>query len=342
MQLQQATRARINSLHITLSTGGFSQGDHIGFEQYQYAKRVLEHPEIDERFYPCIYECPNETGNEWREPEQWRKANPSCDITFNFRSLQDEYKGVLNNPKNEIHFRTLSLNQWLASAAAPWLRMDEWNKGKQPFNESDLYGMPAYVGIDLSMRHDWCVYVIAVPVGDLIYLIPRAFVPDNDIVEKERRDKFLYRYHAKQGQLTLTPGALVDMQVFRQALLADMKHYKVKDIGFDPWGSEDLRLHLQYEHSYQLTVVPPTIQGMAPAIGYMERLVKDNKLRHNSPLLDYCVGNTRAKVDNDNSVKLVKQEENLRIDLAVCSCIALSRHFADPSRFFTSKLFVRL
>lgn len=338
-QLQNATAARINSLQIVLSTAQFV-AEHIGKEQYDYAKRVKADPILDDRYYPCIYECPNETGKEWQHEKQWQACNPSCGITFPLRNLRDDYKTVVNNPKEEFRFRTLRLNQWMVGGMNRWLSQHAWLQGKQAFNENELYGLPAYIGVDFARRHDLCCYVIAVPKNGLLYLLPRSFIPEKLVEDKERTDKFPYRHYASkpENNLYLTTGDCVDTQFLRDKLLEDCRKFFVKEIGMDPHGSESERQQLQFIHGYNVIAVPQTKMFMSSAFAFMEREVIDNRLRHDNPILDWCISNAQAKPVGDDQIMLTKAEDTQRIDLAVASAIALSRYLADPERHYTGNL----
>lgn len=337
-QLQGSTAARRSSLKVVATTAQFTY-DHIGREQLDYAKACKKDPTLDERYHSVIYECENKTGEEWKSEKFWRQANPSADITFPFVELKEAYKKVLINPREEAQFRTLRLNQFISAGFNKWLTTTQWEAGREDFKESDLYGLPAYYGIDAARRHDLFSYSIVVPKDEKLYIITRAFLPESRVEEKERKDKYHYRHDATRDNphVFLTPGDCVDPLYVERQLLEDCKNWEPVEIGFDPaCGMELIRQKFELEHGLPMVEVPPTKTYMSPAIAFTERAIIENQLRHNSDIMSWCIMNCQAKDVGDDMILLTKAEDTQRIDCATALCIAMSRYMASPDKWVST------
>lgn len=70
--------ARMQPLYFLITTAG-NDTNSICYEVHQKAKDILEGRKSDHTFYPVIYGA--DEGDDWTDPEVWKKANPSLGIT---------------------------------------------------------------------------------------------------------------------------------------------------------------------------------------------------------------------------------------------------------------------
>ena len=81
----------------------------ICYETHQKAKDILEGRKIDPTFYPVIYGA--DEADDWTDPEVWKKANPSLNITVGIDKVEAACESAKQNPGEENSFRQLRLNQ---------------------------------------------------------------------------------------------------------------------------------------------------------------------------------------------------------------------------------------
>lgn len=86
--------------------------------------------------------------------------------------------------------------------------------------------------------------VLLFPQGDSdedgYWVLPRFFLPEGAIEDRERKDHVSYSNWARQGLVTLTDGDVIDYRFIRKQVNDDRKRYKVVEIGYDPWNAETL------------------------------------------------------------------------------------------------------
>jgi phage terminase large subunit-like protein len=323
-RIQGAGKARKDHHKIVLSTAQFDKTT-VGYHQYWLAKQTLK-GEIDRAdILPVIFEV--DEHENWRDPTNWRKANPAADVLWPFSRLEDDYKKIESSPIDEAGFRTLALNQWVGHADQ-WIASDVWAKCHSPIDETALHGRPAYVGIDYARRYDLASYCIIVPVDDLVYLLPRFFIPEKMAEKKQRIDRVPYLLLWKDDprcHLFLTEGDVVDPGFMRAKLAEDAKNFDIQEIGFDPYGMEETRQILEAE-GYSMVEITQSPAVMSPAVAHFERLVIQQKIVHDNPILSWNLGNCKIRqIGASDQIMLDKQKSTARIDGVTASCIAITR-----------------
>lgn len=187
-QLANATMARHNGLQISITTAQFNKA-HVFYEEYQYAKKVKENPDVDPNFFQLIYEV--DEHEDWTDPENWWKANPSVPDLVPKEFYFEKFRETQNNPFAESRFRTLLLNQHVGSPIQ-FIASNIWSDCFEDFDESKLYGSPCLIGLDFARRHDLAAYVIVVKSGEKVYALPRFFIPRDIAKDKEKKDSVPY------------------------------------------------------------------------------------------------------------------------------------------------------
>ncbi|MBR4000593.1 MAG: hypothetical protein IKI93_19870, partial [Clostridia bacterium] len=132
--------ARMQPLYFLITTAG-NDTKSICYEIHQKAKDIIEGRKIDHTFYPVIYGA--DEGDDWTDPEVWKKANPSLGITVGIDKVRDACESAKQNPGEENAFRQLRLNQWVKQAVR-WMPMDKWDRCSL-WRNKDL----ATIGLDM-------------------------------------------------------------------------------------------------------------------------------------------------------------------------------------------------
>lgn len=75
---------RANPHICTITTAGFNK---LGpcYELRKYGIEVLENKSIDDSFFVCIFGL--DENDDWKDPKNWKKANPNLGITVFKSSL---------------------------------------------------------------------------------------------------------------------------------------------------------------------------------------------------------------------------------------------------------------
>jgi phage terminase large subunit-like protein len=268
-----------------------------------------------------------EPDDDWTAPATWRKANPSMGVTFQESAIREACESAKQNPSEENVFKTLRLNIWTKQAVR-WMPMDRWDACNAPVDAEALRGRPCYAGLDLSSTQDLTALVLVFPpYGDdgKYSILPFAWVPEETIDQRSRKDHVNYDLWKKQGFILSTDGNVVDYEAIEEKIyeLADM--YQIMELAFDPWNSQMLVGRLAAEG---MTVVPfrQGFASMSPPTKELMKMTLEGKLAHGGhPVLRWCMDNIVIQTDPAGNIKISKAKATEKVDLAVALVMALDR-----------------
>lgn len=297
----------------------------IGWEVHEYARKVLEGEIKDPRWYVRIYGLP-EDEDPWDE-ENWYKANPSLGHTIEIEKVRQAALAARNDPAQERLFRWLRLNQWVSTKQVGWLPLTLWDQTNGKWDLSELVGKRCYIGLDLSSTYDITAACILFPPQDGIpdwRAIFEAWIPEDNMKERVKRDHVPYDRWVNQKYLQATPGNVVDYDFVEARLLALSKQYDLQVIGTDPWNSRMLTQRLMKE-GIEVVEITQNMANMSPAMKEIERLMKSGQMTHEkNPLARWCWGNVNVAVDGNGNIKPMKNKSTDRIDLIVAMINAMA------------------
>jgi phage terminase large subunit-like protein len=326
-----AGMARQNSLVLTISTANFEKTS-IGYEVYQKAKDVVEGRSEDISRFALVKEV-GEHEN-WRDPETWWKALPAVPQIVPKHVYLDDFESCKDDPLQSVRFRTLKLNQWCGSPEC-WITPAAWMRCANSFNESDLYGCEAVIGIDYARKYDLTALCVVVKKNDKFYVMPRFFIPEAIAADKQKRDNVPYTewQRTPSNNLYFTGGDVVD----HNALIARVKHeaslFKIKEVRYDPTEMEITRQELE-RWGYKTIEVGQSNKSMSPNFLFFEKLIKEDNLRHpDNPILNWNLDNCMPKIAGKDQLVVDKASTLQRMDGIDATCIALS-HWIDCTNQF--------
>lgn len=316
--------ARKQPLQFIISTAGDNIHS-IGYELFQKAKDIIDGRKTDPTIYPVVYAA--EPDDDWTDPATWRKANPSMGVTFQESAIREACESAKQNPSEENVFKTLRLNIWTKQAIR-WMPLERWDKCAAPVDVEMLHGRPCYAGIDLSSTQDLTALVLVFPPlmpDEPYYILPFAWVPEETIDQRSRRDHVNYQLWQREGFIFATEGSVVDYEAIEQKILELREYYDIREIAYDRWNAQMLIQHLADEG---MTVVPfgQGFKDMSAPTKELYKLTLEQKLAHGGhPVLRWCMDNCVVQTDPAGNIKLSKAKAVEKIDLAVALVMALDR-----------------
>jgi phage terminase large subunit-like protein len=278
--------------------------------------------------------------------EAMRAANPAFGDFLNADEVKSQAEGARRMPAREAAYRNLVLNQRV-NMTNPMISKAVWDACAQEPDE-DAFTSEVWVGLDLSARNDLTALVTVGKDGEGVWSVrPEFFAPEIGVNERSHRDRVPYDVWAREGVLTLTPGASVDYSVIAKRLVELCSDYSVREIAFDRWRIDILKTELaRLELAEELPLVPfgQGFKDMTPAVDAIESLLLNGKIRHGgNPLLTMCAANAVAIRDPSGNRKLDKSKSTGRIDGIVAMAMALGRaSCAEPQEEYASGRLVTL
>lgn len=318
--LETAVGSRSQPLTIFITTAG---SDRLGpcFKDWERAVKIRDGILVDETFLPCIYAA-DESADPFAE-ETWKAANPNYGITLKPEYFRQMSARAKDSPSDEVVFRTLHLNQWVA-ASSKFFRHGSWEACNRPLRPTA--GRPCYCGLDLASTYDTTAFVAVWPDADGSFDVEAMFWIPEDNAEARKKDRVPYEAWAKAGFVRLTEGDIVDFDVVRDHILEFCAKHWVKGIAVDRWNA----IHLMTQLTAEGQTVHPFGQGYGPMNAptrMLENLVISGKLRHGgNPVLAWQASNVQIKTNDEGLIKPVKKSSHDpgRIDGIVSCVMALS------------------
>lgn len=289
----------------------------IGWEQHDYAAKVISGEIEDPTYWAKIYSY---DGDDIFNEDNWYKANPSLGITIDIDNVREEAIGAKNKPANEKLFRWLRLNQWVQLKRVSWLPITLWDATEADWTLDDMRGRECYVGVDLSSTTDLTGISFLFPPnrldGETMWCFAmRAFIPADNMPERERRDHVPFSDWVRQEFVTATEGAVVDFKYLASYLSSIEKLYRVKYYCADPYKLEYLRQWLPDKPADKFVAVKQNIAGMSPAMQELERMLRAGEIEHEvNPMGRWCFGNVIVSADGNENIKPMKNKSIDRID----------------------------
>ena len=257
------------------------------------------------------------------DEESWHTANPALGT---FRSLDDVRKQAQkakDMPSFEPSFRNLILNQRV-STFSPFVSKTIWEANGAP--SCDFGGLEVFGGLDLSKRTDLTAFVLCARDKDgILHIKSHFFAPHDGLFERAKRDQVPYDVWAKEGFLTLTPGATVDYDHVAEVISDLVSDINLVEIAFDRWKIDFFKESCsRVGISLPLTPFGQGFKDMSPAIDALEADLLNRRARHGChPVLTMCAQNVSVSTDPAGGRKFDKAKSTGRIDGMVALAMAV-------------------
>lgn len=323
--LEYAGSARRQPFMLAITTAG-SDKESICGEQYEYAKRVIVGEVPDTAFFAKIYEAGPD--DNWEDEASAYKANPSLGITIKLDKFRADLMQAKESPAKEASFRRYRLNQWVQTADA-WLSMDQWDCCVGDLDYASLLksleGRECLAGLDLSSTDDTTALILIFPDDDGSFdVLCFFFLPEENILQLERKHRVPYRAWAKQGYIELTPGNVVDYNILIERIDQLAETYNIQRIAIDrKFQGQSVETDL-LAAGYDVT---PAGQGYIsqdlPA-KELEKLLKAGRIRHGKhPVMRWHASNVVVDIDKANNYSINKKKSRSKIDGIAALLMAL-------------------
>jgi phage terminase large subunit-like protein len=188
--LDTATGARRQALLFEITTAGYDRHS-ICFEHHDYSTKVLDGVLQDDSWFAYIAAA--DEGDDWTDPQVWRKANPNFGISVKEDDLARKAEKAIALPGAQNAFRRLHLNEWTEQAER-WIDMAAWDACAAPVDLEQLRRRPCFGGLDLSTTTDITALAWVFPPEShsLWRVVSRYFVPEDNLRKRAARDRVPY------------------------------------------------------------------------------------------------------------------------------------------------------
>lgn len=311
---------------VTISTAGFDRGS-IGYEEYQYAKSVIDGTNKDDRFLAVVYGA--EKDDDWTRPDVWRMANPSIDTlngglgTVVESELAEACVEAENSADRENVFRRYRLNQWV-SQEFRYFSMRDYDACTDVVSLEELRGRKCYAGLDLATTYDMSSFAMVFPLEDGRFAVHWLYwLPRETATADALKHNIPFAAWERDGHITLTPGRTADFAAIRDDILACAKAYSIEMVGYDRHMATETAAILE-SCGLRMVEIPQTCIQMHEPTERLAALVVDHKLVHNgNPVSWWCADNMHVRKNWAGNVIPTKMREHERIDGMVAAIMGI-------------------
>lgn len=340
--LMSSQLAYNDSLTIHISTIGASDTYYFNTMIEQYLSNE------DETVYCKFYTAPENHKGLFKDPKIWKLANPALGHFLSEESMRAYAEQAEKIPTKKAHFLNYMMNQKI-SADKMFMQNSDWLAIKKDFEYSDYYGLPAVVGIDLSLgRYDLTSLVVIVKVGaDDYKALPYTFSARDSLEENQGRLKAPLRAWSidPKAHFYLSPGVTFDWEYMASQFIDILKNFDVVNVGVDTYKWNEIQREFDKQgYSVPIEKLRQGFISFDAYVAALENMVYEKKLAHNgNPLLNYGISNCVVVQDAASNKKLVKRSENSKIDPAVSlamACYLAEKDLAAHDKDTVSYVFI--
>jgi phage terminase large subunit-like protein len=326
-KLNTATGARREPLIFEITTAGYNRQS-VCFQHHEFSVKVLERSvpvEASDSWFAYIATI--DEGDDWTNPNIWIKANPSLGVTVKADDLKRQVDEAREMPAQQNAIRRLRLNEWTEQATR-WIDMGVWADGAEPFNEDELIGRTCYGGLDLARVKDLSSLALVFPPeqpDEKVKIIWRHWCPQEDILQRVRRDRAPYTNWRDHGWLIATEGNTTDFKFLEAEILELATRFNILEMAYDRTFAGELVRNLQDE-GISMVEFGQGFLSMGPAAAEFMRLLISRSLRHGgNPVATWCASNVSVRRDPAGNEKPDKDRSTERIDAIVSALMAVGR-----------------
>ena len=254
-----------------------------------------------------------------------KQANPAFGDFLNPIEVRAQAESARRMPSRESNYRNLILNQRI-SQVSPFIPRVVWSACGGEIYEDVFRTQTVYIGLDLSARNDLtALAMVARDKDSKWHTKMEFFAPLNGLADRSLRDRAPYDLWAKDGYITLTPGASVDYEIVARRLCELAEDYDIGAIAYDRWRIDVLQAALKrLDRELPLVEFGQGFKDMSPALDTLEGELLNVRILHGAnPVLTWCAANAMTTRDPAGNRKLDKSRATGRIDGMVALAMAL-------------------
>jgi len=324
--LVTATGSRAQPLIWAITTAGTDQTG-ICYEQRTYVTKILARIFEDESYFGIIFTIDEDQGDDWRDEQAWRKANPNFGVSIYPDYLAFAAKKAEQLPSALSTFKQKHLDLWV-NADQAWMPSSAWNRcADSSLDLEDFADQVCYLGIDLATRSDIASVVLLFPPTDARpywVFFARHYLPETAVEESSNAQ---YSGWEAQGLIIATPGNVTDFDFILDDIMDFAARVQIQEIAFDPYQALPLTNAIQKRGlRVPLIEVRQTPANMTPPMKEVEALVLSGKLHHpDDPVMNWMMSNVVARKDGRGNMIPHRERIDAKIDGAVALLNAMNR-----------------
>jgi phage terminase large subunit-like protein len=163
-------------------------------------------------------------------------------------------------------------------------------------------------------------------------VVPFFWVPEEGAAKRSRKDRVPYQEWIKDTLITPTSGNSVDQGFIRNDVNRLATDYLVKEIAFDPWNADKLRVELEGD-GLRMVLMRQGFASLSEPTKYLSTLLLGRKLRHGGhPVLRWMASNMVVRQDPNGNLAPDKSKITEKIDGIVAMIMGMGAAIRNADR----------
>jgi phage terminase large subunit-like protein len=253
----------------------------------------------------------------------WFTCNEALGKFLDLNEFRAQAEQAKRMPSLRAKFQNLRLNQRI-DARVQFISDAEWMQCAAPLDLPSLRGRPCYAGLDLSQTTDMCALVLYWPHDGS--LLPFFWLPEDGLLDRDRKEGGHYRAWRDAGLLETTPGKAINFKAIIHRLAEIRARYDLVCVAYDRAFIKTFNARCEEDGvRLPLKEYGQGFVSMSPAVQLLEAAVLDRRIHHGGhPILRWQMSNVAIEMDSSANRKPSKKRAIGHIDGVVAALMALA------------------
>ncbi len=334
--LKTGMGTRSQPLMLAATTAG-NDPSSMAAEEHLHSERVISDPELDPARFVFMRNTPPDV--DWQDEANWYYANPGLGSFKRVQAMRDEALEAAESPAKQNAFFQYHLNIWVRQVTR-WLDLGLWDANGGRFDGEELVAKECFAGLDMASTTDFAAWVLVFPGvledGQADAVLPRFWTTEKMVSSRKDAMRARFEEWARARQMEVCPGDTIDLDAMRAQIDRDMQMFRVRGVGYDRWGANELVHWMKARKGDEWAKgIPQTTTALnAPSLELERRLAR-RRLRHGGhPVLRWMADNVQATRDSQGNVKPDRAKSKEKIDGVAALVDALAVMLEAPQKDF--------
>ncbi len=320
--LTTGSASRSQPLRFTITTAGDTNSQ-IWIEEETLAKQLMEGEYSEEKYFAFIAQLDKE--DDVFDERNWPKSMPSLGVSVSWDYIREAAEEGKASKVAENRFRRYFANIQVSpnEAAIDLTEWDACQRDHGDWSKADC----VTAAVDMGGRNDLAAvaYVARFPdgtddEGDRVYRYEVKTVAYMDSDSSRDLSEMPWMQWIDSKMLKVVP--YVHTAIYED-ILKEMQVYRGKQVGFDPWSTQQLAEQLDQEGMQCITIQQNRFKLHEPTTMLLDLIGKQKISHDGDPVLRWCAGNMVLSIDNASRIMPDKKNSSEKIDCAVAAIMAL-------------------
>ncbi len=309
--VESSQGSRVQPMMFYITTAGFDTSS-VGYQEYEYAKNVLNGVIEDDSYFAFI--CELDKGDDPFDESVWYKANPNLGVSKTYDYMRKQAKQAQERAETRNNFLVKDLNIWVG-AAEHFIKLDDWEAcGVDEFDVSKAINV--LLGVDLSRSDDFTALAVTYILPNNCYhTTQHYYIPKDNVYQRESELRIPLTKWIHEGHITATPGKTIDYDYIQKDIIKLLDD-GIAEICYDVAFATTLINNIEKETGFDgcVQIRQGFLNISEPTYNFKD-FIKNGTLTHDkNPVTRWMLSNMTVITNAYGNIKPDKSKPNRKID----------------------------